>query len=97
MNTQKGPIDIRTLREFRCQWGFIYFANLGAVTSFPAKALGPRLEREIHFCRFGRAEVPVGTAVLHLVKSVPEHLIVGFLPVEQEIDGLPHFLSSIWR
>ena len=46
MNTQKGPIDIRTLREFRCQWGFIYFANLGAVTSFPAKALGPGLDSE---------------------------------------------------
>ena len=46
---------------------------------------------KIHLCRLGGAKVLVGAALLHLVEGIPEHLVVGFLPVEQKIDGFPHF------
>ena len=36
---------------------------------------------EIHFRGFGGAEITVGAGVLHLVKGVTEHLVVGFLAV----------------
>ena len=45
---------------------------------------------EIHPRRLRRAEIAVGAGVLHLVEGVAEHLVVGFLAVEQEVDRFAH-------
>ena len=47
---------------------------------------------EIHLCGFGGAEITVGAGVLHLVKGIAEHLIVGFLAVQKEINSFAHLL-----
>ena len=57
----------------------------------PGKGVGAGVgEGKIGFRGLCGAEVLVGPAVLDLVEGVPEHLVVGLLPVEEEVDGLPH-------
>lgn len=46
---------------------------------------------------FGHAEILAGAGALYLVEGLTEHDLVGFLAVEQENVGFPHFLSSICR
>lgn len=45
---------------------------------------------KIHFRGFGGAEIAVGAGILYLVKGIAEHLVVGFLAVQEEINGLAH-------
>ena len=45
---------------------------------------------KIHSGRLGCAEILVGTGILHRIESIPEHLVVGLLTIEQEINGLPY-------
>ena len=42
---------------------------------------------EIHLCGLCGAKVPVGPAILYLVESVTEHLVMGFFAVQEEVDG----------
>ena len=50
--------------------------------------------RKIHAGGLGGTEILIGTGILHLVEGIPEHLVVGLLPVQQEVDGLTHLLVT---
>ena len=55
------------------------------------KGIGARIgQRKIHFGCFCGSEILIGTGILNLVKGIPEHLVVGLLPVQQEVDGFPY-------
>ena len=67
--------------------------ELGGGHFVSGKSVGAGLgKRKVHFCCFCRTEVTVGSAVLHFVESVPEHLIMSLLAVQQEVDRFPHRL-----
>ena len=56
--------------------------KLRRIHRIPCKGIRTGIRQgEIHFCCLGGAKILVGTGILHLVKGIPEHLIVGFLPV----------------
>ena len=48
----------------------------------PCKSIGAGIkQRKVHFRCLGGAEILVGAGILHLIKCIPEHLVMGFLPL----------------
>ena len=69
------------------------FRKFGGVHIVPSESVGAGIGHgEVHLRRLSRAKVPIGAGVLHFVERVPEHLVVGLLPVEKKIDGCPYLL-----
>ena len=69
------------------------FRKFGGVHIVPSESVGAGIRHgKIHLRRFRRAKVPIGAGVLHFVERVPEHLVVGLLPIEEKIDGCPYLL-----
>ena len=94
MRESRGRQKRRPLRPLsghgRARWTALLCKRWG-LHLVPSKGVGTGVgEGKIGLRRPGGAEVPVGPAVLDLVEGVPEHLVVGLLPVEEEVDGLPH-------
>ena len=67
--------------------------KLRGIYRIAGKGIGAGIRhRKVHSRGLGGAEILIGAGILHLIKGIPEHLIVGFLPVQQEVDGFPDFL-----
>ena len=68
--------------------GFLLSLKRNRLGITRGKCIGTGIRHgEIHLCGFGRAEITVGAGVLHLIKGIAEHLIVGFLAIEEKING----------
>jgi len=73
--------------------GFGYSLERRRVGFACGKSVGAGIRHtEIHLRCLSRTEVTVGTGLLYLVESIPEHLIMRFFTVEQEVDGFSHLL-----
>ena len=49
---------------------------------------------EIHFCSLRRSKILVGSGILYFVKRLTEHGVMRLFPIQQEVDGFPHFLIA---
>ena len=87
----QGKIKIADEESKRFLIGFLLSLKRNRLCITRGKCIGTGIRHgEIHFRGFGSAEITVRAGVLHLVKGIAEHLVVGFLAVEEKINGLAY-------
>ena len=76
--TQRQP----TIRNEQIKAIPLSIGKLGRIHRILCKGIGTRVrQREVHLRRLGGAKILIGAGVLHLIKGIPEHLVMGFFPV----------------
>ena len=56
--------------------------KLRRIHRIPCKGIGAGIgQGEIHLCSLGCSKILIGAGILHLIERIPEHLVMGFLPV----------------